>query len=703
MVKERLNLKNQPEVLSIFKHIDKENNFLLSGGAGSGKTYSLVSVIQQVIKENPTSKIACMTYTNAAVREIEERVNHKNLKVSTIHDFLWDCIKNFQNELKTSIVELAKIGNPNFIIDSPNINLFNGIEIQYKEFVRLREDIISHDELLFLAEYMYSKYIRLCDITKDKFKFIFIDEYQDTNEKIVEIFLNHLKKSKKKSIIGFFGDAMQSIYEDGIGNLNSFIGTTEDKVREVKKELNRRNPENIYNLANKLRTDGIKQTHSTDKSAPNILPDGSVKKGRTLFLHSRNYDLIKIRKYLEEEGWDIKNSEKTKELNLTHNLIASEAGFNSLMEIYDKDVFIKHLSKVRKYLKLRDIVFEDDLTLGFVLTKISSDVSKEIASYSLSSFTILKYLENLKIKYPDFSEQISSLITDLKPITENTITPEKRHFVETFKSSSGINEVDYIFEIKTLKDIERNLSQTFYDSIKDNPFNKYRNLYIDKDRLIDDKKQSENDESRKGSKRDNLIKHLFKIQSILENYNKKKFPELFKVLRKNNVIINRISKKQIIKNNIEDLLNNPDVTIGYAIEKADELGLIKKDDKLDQFIDKYEYIYNKVKEVSYQEFICLYNYLEGQTPFSTQHKTKGAEFENVLVILDNGNWPNYNFDYLFTNRADKIEIVERTKKIFYVCCTRAKENLAVFYNDPSTKVLQTAEDWFEEIIDLDKL
>ncbi|MDF2833645.1 UvrD-helicase domain-containing protein [Chryseobacterium indoltheticum] len=703
MVKERLDLKNQPEVLSIFKHIDNENNFLLSGGAGSGKTYSLVSVIQQVIKENPTTKIACMTYTNAAVKEIEERVNHKNLKVSTIHDFLWDCIKNFQNELKISIIDLAKNGNKNFIIDTPNISLFDEIEIQYKEFVRLREGIISHDELLSLSEYMYSKYIRLCDITKDKFKFIFIDEYQDTNEKIVEIFLNHLKKSKKKSIIGFFGDTMQSIYEDGIGNLNLFIGSTEGKVREVKKEQNRRNPEKIYNLANKLRTDGIIQTHSTDKSAPNMLADGSVKKGRIQFLHSKNYDLNDIREYLEEEGWDIKNSEKTKELNLTHNLIASEAGFNNLMEIYDKDIFIKHLSKVRKYLKLRNIIFEDDLTVNFVLTKISDDVSNEIISHSLPSFTVLKYLESLKTKYSGYSEEISNLITDLKPITENKIVPEKIHLVEAFKAASGINEVDYIFEIKTLKDVEKKLDKTSYDSVKNKSFNKFRNLYIDKDRLVDDKKQSEDEVSRKGSKRDNLIKHLFKIQTILENYNKKKFPELFKVLRKNNVLIDRIRKKQIIKDNIEDFLNNPDVTIGDTIEKANELGLVKKDDRLDQFIDKYEYIYNKVKEVSYQEFICLFNYLEGQTPFSTQHKTKGAEFENVLVVLDNGNWSNYNFDYLFTNRADKMEIVERTKKIFYVCCTRAKENLAVFYNDPSPQVLQTAKDWFEEIIDLDRL
>ena len=85
MVEERLNLEQ--EVQEIFQCIDEDRNFLLSGGAGSGKTYSLVSVIRQFISENPSEKVACMTYTNAAVKEIEERVNHKNLNVSTIHDF----------------------------------------------------------------------------------------------------------------------------------------------------------------------------------------------------------------------------------------------------------------------------------------------------------------------------------------------------------------------------------------------------------------------------------------------------------------------------------------------------------------------------------------------------------------------------------------------------------------------------------------
>ena len=295
MVKERLDIKNQTEVLSIFEHIDNGHNFLLSGGAGSGKTYSLVSVINQVIKENPTTNIACITYTNSAVKEIEERVNHKNLKVSTIHDFLWDCVKNFQNELKSALIELAKDENFSKInLENPDISLFEGIEIQYKEYVRLREGIISHDEVLTIAEFMFSKYSKLCDILKDRFRFIFIDEYQDTNEQVIRIFLEHLKKSKKECIIGFFGDAMQSIYDDGIGNLNSYLGDDEGKVKEVIKNQNRRNPRKIYELANKLRTDSVKQEHSSDINAPNILSDGNVKNGNILFLYSKEKDIDKV-------------------------------------------------------------------------------------------------------------------------------------------------------------------------------------------------------------------------------------------------------------------------------------------------------------------------------------------------------------------------------------------------------------------------
>ena len=71
MVEERLEL----EVKQIFECVKYKKNFLLSGGAGSGKTYSLVQVIRKAINDNPLAKVSCVTYTNAAVKEITERVN----------------------------------------------------------------------------------------------------------------------------------------------------------------------------------------------------------------------------------------------------------------------------------------------------------------------------------------------------------------------------------------------------------------------------------------------------------------------------------------------------------------------------------------------------------------------------------------------------------------------------------------------------
>ena len=140
MVEERL-IETKDEFQQIMEFIERGENFLLSGGAGSGKTYSLVQVIKQVITNNPTSRVACMTYTNAAVKEIEERVNHKNLNVSTIHDFLWDNIKHFQKELKQALVELINDESITRIridgVDNVPANYFddreNPVSIKYKD------------------------------------------------------------------------------------------------------------------------------------------------------------------------------------------------------------------------------------------------------------------------------------------------------------------------------------------------------------------------------------------------------------------------------------------------------------------------------------------------------------------------------------------------------------------------------------------
>lgn len=622
------------EFQQIMEHIANGDNFLLSGGAGSGKTYSLVEVIRKVIEDNPTSKVACMTYTNAAVKQIEERVNHSNLNVTTIHDFLWDNIKHFQKELKFSLVNL--INNPDETrvnIDSGTVpnNYFDDLEngIQYKEFLRISEGIISHDEVIIIANTMFCSFPKLCDILKDKYKFIFIDEYQDTQKDVVEIFLIHLQKSSRKNVIGFFGDAMQAIYPDGIGNLDDYKGDGLNQVREIKKEQNRRNPKLVYELANKLRVDvdGLVQTHSVDSTAPNMF-EGNVKQGNIKFIYSVNADLQKVR---DELKWDFRNAKETKELNLTHNLIAGKAGFGSLMEIYDRDRIIELKGRINREIKDKDIDIQENLTFGEVI--------------------------------------------DIVNITINPTTVIGRFLLE---------------------------NPELYQKARNYPFTIFKKIYLDKDQLLDDKKQDIDEENKKGSKRDNLIKHLFKIQKNIFLYQNKQFNEFLRATDYR-FKLTSIADKRALKDNIDALINVGDKTIDEIIIEANNSGICLIDDKLKKFKEEKEYIYDRVRNVKFNEFQNLYNYLEGMTPFSTQHKTKGDEFDNVLVILDNGGWNNYNFGNLFLNIGTQ-SVLERTQKIFYVCCTRAKENLAVFFHNPNTQVIAKAKLWFgtDNVIDLEK-
>ena len=99
------------EIEEILEHIRQGHNFLLSGGAGSGKTHTLVEVIRNVVGVYASKHIACITYTNAAADEITRRVNHPNVSVSTIHDFLWANICQYQQQMKRVLPALINDEN----------------------------------------------------------------------------------------------------------------------------------------------------------------------------------------------------------------------------------------------------------------------------------------------------------------------------------------------------------------------------------------------------------------------------------------------------------------------------------------------------------------------------------------------------------------------------------------------------------------
>ena len=108
-----------------------------------------------------------------------------------------------------------------------------------------------------------------------------------------------------------------------------------------------------------------------------------------------------------------------------------------------------------------------------------------------------------------------------------------------------------------------------------------------------------------------------------------------------------------------------------------------------------------LRAVPYQEIVALCRYLSGHSPFETKHGVKGAEFDNVLVVVGRG-WNRYNFSQMLELAADlpaippdKHDAFERNRNLFYVTCSRPKKRLAVLFTQRlSAAALQTVNDWF---------
>lgn len=108
---------------------------------------------------------------------------------------------------------------------------------------------------------------------------------------------------------------------------------------------------------------------------------------------------------------------------------------------------------------------------------------------------------------------------------------------------------------------------------------------------------------------------------------------------------------------------------------------------------------SKLKEVPYRQVKSLAEYLNDHTPFSTKHGVKGAEFENVLVVLGRG-WSMYNWNRFLEWAPDryphdKAGFYERNRNLFYVVCSRPQKRLALlFTQELSQRALSVLSGWF---------
>jgi DNA helicase-2/ATP-dependent DNA helicase PcrA len=105
-----------------------------------------------------------------------------------------------------------------------------------------------------------------------------------------------------------------------------------------------------------------------------------------------------------------------------------------------------------------------------------------------------------------------------------------------------------------------------------------------------------------------------------------------------------------------------------------------------------------MRPLPYQEVVALTDFVEGYTPFDTKHGVKGAEFENVIVVLGRG-WNLYDFNQFLAwapnPPAAKRDAYERNRNLFYVVCSRSKRRLALlFTQELSAQAITTLSGWF---------
>ena len=126
--------------------------------------------------------------------------------------------------------------------------------------------------------------------------------------------------------------------------------------------------------------------------------------------------------------------------------------------------------------------------------------------------------------------------------------------------------------------------------------------------------------------------------------------------------------------------------------------LLTDPDEIQKDKSFYEKISN-IKSSSYKELSDFAKYIDDETPFSTNHGVKGAEFDNVLVVCGRG-WNNYNWSDFLGWESNGIpngkeETHERNRNLFYVACSRPKKRLAILFTQKlSVQAHATLEKWF---------
>ena len=278
------------------------NNTLLIAGAGSGKTFTIINKINYLIENNyyKEDEILVISFTNESVNDIKKKINYQNVSVKTFHKLGLDLLKDGntkivpKNYLEYIINEyLNSYGNYHHLtskkikrilkeIDTFNLqklittfinlyksnyndpyylfDLYQKSHFITKDYLKIILDIytIYQNELTSAGYLDFNDMISLATksikegLIKTKYKYIIIDEFQDTSLIRFSLIYEIIKKNNAKLFA--VGDDYQSIYRFNGCNLDVFLNLKKYLLglTIITLNYNYRNNQTLINVANKF-------------------------------------------------------------------------------------------------------------------------------------------------------------------------------------------------------------------------------------------------------------------------------------------------------------------------------------------------------------------------------------------------------------------------------------------------------------------
>ncbi len=478
---ESLNEKQREAVLH------NRGPLLVLAGAGSGKTRVLTTSIANLIENEGIDprNILAITFTNKAANEMKDRIatllnmDVSHLWIGTFHSICARILRmnidkigyssNFTiydtNDQRTLVKEIINDLNykdeisprdaQNLISSLKNKSIspkdFLSIDGYYKnhneyyeiykqyEKRKFEYNALDFDDLIEKVLLLFSKDIDTLRYYQNKFKYIFVDEYQDTNSSQYELIKYFADYHKNVVVVG---DADQSIYSFRGADISNILNFEKDfeNAKVIKLEQNYRSTSNILDTANLLIVNNIERKDKNLWTA-NGTGDEVIYKNNSVESEESKFVVDEIKK-LTNEGYsynDIailyrtnaqsRSFEEVLMKNLIEYKVVGGLKFYDRKEIKDLVSYLKIIVNPKDDVALKRIINEPKRGIGNKSVEQLSKIANE------NGISILEL-----IREPNYGGLLTDRLRNLANKFYNPLT-EIFDNVDKYTITDLINEV----------------------------------------------------------------------------------------------------------------------------------------------------------------------------------------------------------------------------------------------------------------------